>query len=483
MISKTTKSVRSLLYAIGSNVSLFLAAAFVCDCLLRGSLFAPYGAQVILYYDYVIVPWGMALCLLRLERSGMEREPVLRWDTRILFVLLGWIVLPFALRFGVDKVNVSSWFRHAVVFFGVYATVAEADAAQREKWMDWACALFSLLAFILGTALLFCAWNVRTFMDGWGDYGFGVCNGIYLCSGVHYNTTAMACVCLLMMSLAGCARQNLKWLRALCAASAFEMAAVVVLTQSRTSRYAMIAALALGMYSRIACGKWHKHATLRHVGGLLAAVMAAVGLYQGAALFNDTMIAHYNQVNHQRMLALEDGLVALPFSVARAAAQEEIQVQPVAVPQLEARKAIDSTFSDRTNIWKNIFSYWKANPKNLLIGNGAGRSMALIVKGTIHEARGYVPMHNAYLQYAADYGLIAFALLCAFLLCKVKPVLCAFFAPTDMRRGGDLALCLLVLVSLATGLMESNPLEMFSPMNMTFFFALAMLSNGDRKTL
>ena len=76
-----------------------------------------------------------------------------------------------------------------------------------------------------------------------------------------------------------------------------------------------------------------------------------------------------------------------------------------------------------------------------------------------------------------------FALLCAFLLCMVKPALCAFFAPEDRRRGGDLALCMLVLASLATGLMESNPLEMFSPMNMMFFFALAMLSDRGRKTL
>lgn len=222
---------------------------------------------------------------------------------------------------------------------------------------------------------------------------------------------------------------------------------------------------------------------LRHGVGLLAAVIAAVGLYQGAALFNDAVIAHYNHVNQQRLLALEDELVALPFPIARAAAQDETPIQAVDMPQLEARKAIDSTFSDRTNIWKNIFSYWKANPKNLLIGNGTGRSMALIIKGTIHEERGYVPMHNAYLQYIADYGLIGFSLLCAFLLCMVKPVLCSFFAPTDMRRSGDLALCLLVLASLATGLMESNPLEMFSPMNMMFFFALAMLSDGGRKTL
>ena len=67
-------------------------------------------------------------------------------------------------------------------------------------------------------------------------------------------------------------------------------------------------------------------------------------------------------------------------------------------PFQEKRAVVDSTFSDRTSLWSNLFTYWKENPKYLLLGNGAGQTGSRIVAGTIHEANGNAFVHNAYLQ-------------------------------------------------------------------------------------
>lgn len=481
-MDRMTKCVRMLLFAFASNVSLFLFASFLHDSLLIGSPFMEWQEQVGLYYDYLIVPWAMALCALRLGRNTLKGAAAPGWDIKILAALLVWLVAPFELRFGWTKVNASSWFRHAAVFFAIYAWIVECGAQQREDWLDSACAVFSIYALVLGSLLLYCVWRVQSFALDGGDYGFGVCDGMYLCSGVHYNTLGMAANCLLMLCLAACARRRLRLLRPLSAIAAAEMALVIVLTQSRTARYAMLIALACGACSAVFTGAWHKRALVRGAAGVAAAALVMVGGYRLTTALNDTVIAHYNRT-YQLREGGQDEKAMLILMTEPALAEGDAAAVQEAQPEvpLEAREAIDATFSDRTNIWKNIFAFWQKNPKNFLIGNGAGRSYGLIVQGTIHETQGYVPMHNAYLQFIADYGLIGFALLCAFFATLIRPVIRVFLARESRRRMEDVALGMLVIACLATGMMESAPLDAFTPMNMVLFFALAMLSARGRE--
>ena len=191
-----------------------------------------------------------------------------------------------------------------------------------------------------------------------------------------------------------------------------------------------------------------------------------VGGYVGAAKLTDAALMHYARVQSGQNAAV--GFV-------QTAIAEEAAVQAAAdVPQ--ARAAVDSTFSDRTTIWKNLFELWKENPKHMLIGNGVGRTGSRVVKGTIHEEAGAVQMHNTYLQHTADFGLVGTALLFVFFVLLIRPLLRVFAAKGERRKPGYTALCMLVLSMMATGMMESAPLGGFSPANMMLFFALALLA-------
>lgn len=118
---------------------------------------------------------------------------------------------------------------------------------------------------------------------------------------------------------------------------------------------------------------------------------------------------------------------------------------------------------------------WKENPKYLLIGHGISKIGHLVTEDTIHEGRESVSIHNAYLQFTADYGLIAFALLCVFFGLIAVPVLRVLAARGGARRPGYGALGGIVAASLLTGMMESAPLGAMTPMNMMLFFSLALL--------
>ena len=91
-----------------------------------------------------------------------------------------------------------------------------------------------------------------------------------------------------------------------------------------------------------------------------------------------------------------------------------------------------------------------------------------------------IAMHNAYLHFAAEFGWIGFGILAVFMLSILLPVLRVFFARGERRMPGGCALCMLVLAILATGMMESQPLDVLTPMNMVLFFALAQLAAAGR---
>ena len=585
-MKKLSGVVRRILLDIAGNESLFLFAAFISAGVLSMGPLAWYREATDAFANYVVVPWGMALCLLRLERRARSGDAPVRTDVVALFVLLMWVIVPFALRFGLTFNNVTSWHGSVVVYFGIYAMVTEETPERRERLFDLACALFGALSLVMGGTLLYCAATAQAFGVGLGDYGFGLCDGIYLCNGLHYNITGMIAVCCAMMSLAGCGRSRHVIGRLAYALAACVMMAVIVLTQSRTARYALILALAAGCY-RVAVSRARiDGAAKRQIVGIVAAVLMAIVGYVGASLLTDAALARYEQVNGARLAAQavqpaadppaetqaaakdgvtapDDGASASPAAKEDeqtaadepavsnedvqaladepampdegvqtpagepaatgedvqaladepampdedvqipagepAATGEDVQaladepampdegVQPPAdepaatgePAQLEAREAVDATLSGRTDVWMNLIRLWREEPKHFLIGNGVGRTGSRVVEGTIHEANGAVAIHNTYLQFVADFGLVGMLLLCAFVATILRPVLRVFFG--GRSGSGYLALCMLVLASLLTGMMESAPLGAMTPMNMMLFFALALLTAHGRE--
>ena len=455
-IERAVEAARRALLALVSDEALYLFFAFLLIGVLDSSPFHWHQQAMELVRSYVLIPWSVTLAALRLMRA--DARTLMKRDSMLLTAMFLWVVVPFALRFGVTFNNVTSWHGHLAVFFAVYAMTREEESARREAMFDRLCALMALLSLVFGGMLLFCAVTGQTYGQDTGRELFGVVNGC-LQSGVHYNHTGMVSLCMLMLCIAGvCRRRSLPG-KLLHGAAAIVMAIVIVLTQSRTARYSMLLAFAAGAYSALQAFLPVKKAALRHVAAIAAACAVLVAGYVGAGVITDAAIAHYN------------GGTAI---VAQAAA-EQAQAPTPAQQGLEARDAVDASFSDRTTIWKNLIELWKNDPKYMVIGNGIGRTGSRIVKGTIHEAAGAVAVHNTYLQLVADFGLVGAALTALFFLTMLFPALRVFFAARERRCAGGAALCMLVIACLATGMMESQPLGANTPMNMMLYYALAVL--------
>ena len=148
---------------------------------------------------------------------------------------------------------------------------------------------------------------------------------------------------------------------------------------------------------------------------------------------------------------------------------------------MSVRPGVDSTFSDRTTIWKNVLKSWRKEPKMMLIGNGVGHTGSKIVEGTIHEESGAVAVHNTYLQWAADFGLIGFALEAVFLVIALRQALHAFLAKE--RERSALVLIMTAAAALAVGMMESTTLGAMTPINLVFMFSLAQLAGMSRESV
>ncbi|MGN0777019.1 MAG: O-antigen ligase family protein [Candidatus Ventricola sp.] len=483
MIERMTARLRRMLLAAAGNVSLFVTTAFFVTGLLILGPDVWWREHIDMFERYVLIPWGMALCLLRLERRVRAEQDGMRWDLAVLFLLLAWIVVPFAVRFGNTFNNSGSWHNHTVVFFGIYALTTEEEPVRRERMFDLAALLFALCSLVLGAALLYCVAEVKKFGDA--QFAFGVCDGIYLCANGHYNNTGMLAVCCALMALAGACRFRNRPLRLLCAVSVIMMTLVTVLTQSRTARYALIAAYAVMVFSEVLCTERIRRTAVRSMAAVLAACVTAAACYGGAAVLTDAAVAHYNRA---ALAAVEQPSAKQPSAAPdtdkaestaaqeeKASVQESTQKQETDAQLYEARAAADASFSGRTAIWRNLINHWRENPKYLLIGQGIGRIGHLVTEGTIHENRESVSIHNTYLQFIADYGLIAFVLLCAFFALIAAPVSRVFTARGSARRPGYGALGGILASCLLTGMMESTPLGAMTPMNMMLFFSLALL--------
>lgn len=459
-MEKTLRCARGALVSLLGDAALFAFVSFVFAAFADVSLFTWYQEPLGLIARYVLTPWGLALVAQRLSRAQERRLGGA--DTALLALLVAWIIVPFAARFGVTFNNVNSWYGYTVVFFGLYAMLTEEDPVRRGRALDRVCALGAAFSFALCCVLLYAAVTVNMLGAQYGGYGFGVEGGM-LYAGKHYNLTGMILVSLAMLCLTGAARRRHPLAKAAHAIPFAMLAVCVVLTQSRTARLSLLLGLAVCVYGAL-CTRLSGRAALRHGAGIACALAVLVLGYAGAGALTRAAVAHYN------------GEAVL---VASAAAEEGTAS---AQPQGDSvvRAGIDASFSDRTTIWKNLVKLWRENPKHLLIGNGVGRTGSRIVEGTVHEENGAVAVHNTYLQFIADFGLIGFILQLAFFAVIAGPVLRAFYDRSAGRFAGAHALSAMVVAALATGMMESAPLGAMTPMNLVLYLALAMLVGAGR---
>ena len=504
--------------------------AFLYATLGDNAIAAWYREPVSLLYGYIVIPWGAALCLLRLQRRAASLEPA-RADVVTLFVLYLWILVPFAIRFGFTGKNATAWYGYAVMFFGIYASISERKQREREMLMATMSVLSAVFAYVFCGALLFCAWSGTIYAADLGPFGFGVVNG-WLCSGVHYNITGMIVISLCMMCVMGVGYYRNILLKLFCLIPAVMSMAVIVLSQSRTSRYALLAVLAAAAFDGVRRALCRRNVAA----GLLAAVLAGAvvlgGGYWGADRMTRAAIAHYNQLAYDAALqaALAEQAEAQPTEpsakettaaeeptepsaeemtaeapvepsteemTAEAPVEPSVEEAPVesveppvqeaaaepTVPEIQISEVqarvlanTDGSFSNRTDIWRAVFMLWRDNPKMMMIGNGANQTGHKI--GQYISWTDGVAVHNAYLQWAADFGLIGLAPQIVFLAIAVWQTIRVFFA--SKRPRGALGLCMMAFAGLLVGMMESATLSAMLPINLMFMFALAQLSAMSR---
>ena len=524
LLARGQSLIRDILLAVFGNEALFLIVTFLYATLGDSAIVAWYREPMSLLYGYIVIPWGAALCLLRLQRRASSLEPA-RADVVTLFVLYLWILVPFAIRFGFTGKNVTAWYGYAVMFFGIYASISERKQREREMLMATMSVLSAVFAYVFCGVLLFCAWSGTVYAAGLGTFGFGVVNG-WLCSGVHYNITGMIAISLCMMCVMGVGYYRNILLKLFCLIPAVMSMAVIVLSQSRTSRYALLAVLAAAAFDGVRRALCRRNAAA----GLLAAVLAGAvvlgGGYWGADRMTRAAIAHYNQLAYDAALraalaeqaeapvepsveeTAEETTTEAPVEpsaeeapeVAVEPSAEEVPVEPSAeetmaeppvqeaaaeptVPEIQISEVqarvlanTDGSFSNRTDIWRAVFMFWHDNPKMMMIGNGVNQTGHKI--GQYISWTDGVAVHNAYLQWAADFGLIGLAPQIVFLTIAVWQTIRVFFAPRRPR--GALGLCMMAFAGLLVGMMESATLNAMLPINLMFMFALAQLSAMSR---
>ena len=471
MPDRVARLVRRALLCVACNEALYLFAAFCSASVLGMDPLTWYREATDMFSSLIVVPWGSALCLLALERRARLDHPPFRADIAVLLALLAWIVVPFAIRFGITFNTAYSGYNHLVLFFGVYVLVTEASGDHFEQVIDWACALFTALSLALGIPAMYAVLFAGAVGPLAGGVGFGLDAENCLSFGLHYNITGMIAVCCALFSLAGFCRRRHPLAKLVSLAGFALMALCVVLSQSRTSRYALLGALALGCYGLASAKLPIRRLLPRHAAALCCALAVLVAGYAGAGRVTDAALSHYARI--RTPIIYKSGPVSPLAAPALAEAEEAAQDAPA----VQARPAVDATFSDRTLIWQNLFDLWKREPKRFVIGNGMGNTGRHIVQGTIHEANGAVAVHNGYLQFIADYGIIGFALLAAFL---------GMLAPAALRvllsksaHPGDRVFVMLAVSQLLTALMESQPLGAMSPASLALFFSLAVIRVRD----
>ena len=217
---------QGLLFLV-SDQGLYLFTAFLFGTVFNSRIFQWYSEIVNVLSSYAVIPWGVALCVLRLRRADVR--DLRSADTGLLTLLLLWLVVPFFIRYGATFNNVTSWNSHCVLFFAVYALTREDAPGRRAAMLDRVCALFAVLSVVAGAALLYAAWTLRTFGPGTRDWTFGIFDSS-LCAGYDRNSLGMNATCCLMMCIVGVCRRKSLVGKLAHAVPAVMMLVVVVLT-------------------------------------------------------------------------------------------------------------------------------------------------------------------------------------------------------------------------------------------------------------
>ena len=453
MMEKITLTIRRAVLAVLGDVGLYAFVAFLFAS-FSDTQFFMYVESANVLRTYIVLPWGLALCLLRFERAQARRLAAI--DMGLLGVLMLWIIVPFAMRFGLTFDNAESWSNHAIACFAIYAILREEEPERRARIIDRFCAVTAAFAFVFGALLLYCAISMQTFGSSKSGNLFGVVRG-NLYAGIHYNLTAMISLALMMFCLVGVARRKHPLARVAHAIPAAMMAVVVVLTQSRTSRIAVLVGLGVTAYGVLST-RMHARAVVRHATGIVCALAIFVVGHTAADALTRAAVAHYN---------------GEPVFVAAAVAEE---VQPTPKPEHMVRPEGEMTFTGRTTIWKHFVEIWKENPRHLIIGNGAGRANLMVGERMGYKPGYSVAAHNGVIQYIADYGLIGFLLLAAFFVSILRPMLRAFYAHGEKHVAGTHVWGGLIAATLTISLMEVQPLTAMTSINSALCIALGVLA-------
>lgn len=486
MLHRTAQTLRRAMLSIAVNEALYLFVAFITFSFLAMDPLKWYQESVTQFRLLVVLPWGGALCLAQLyRRMRIDAE---RADLCVLFLLLAWITVPFIYRFGFNFNTSYSFFNHAVVFFGLYAMTTLEDEKRRTALLDGACALFALLSAVLGAVMLYCIVTGAALGADIGEHPFGF--NIYgnLTFGIHYNLTGMAALCCALLCLTGAARRRHPLARAAYLLPSLLMVLAVVLTQSRTSRYALLLALCVGVYGYASRALPIPRPAARHAAAAAIGLAVIVAGYLAAQAVTAVALNHLNTLRRGPVEeAGEETGETGEFGESGELDEFGESGEPEATPEPEdlppeavARESTDSSFSERTILWGNLIELWREQPKYFFIGNGVGRTGSRIVHGTTNEPLGAIAVHNTYLQFIADYGLIGFGLMLIFLGMMATAALRVFFVPAARLRPEDIPLVMTAVSLLLVGLMESQPLGAMQPANLTLFFVLAMLYGRSR---
>ena len=277
---------RRCLLAVISSEGLFLAIMFLFNGVFSTDLFMAVRYLLAPLEQYVLRPWAGAMLALFLV--GRKNGCLELWPLALVAL---WLLATFAFRFGTEVSTMEPWLNYTICFFVLYGSVRQADTAHRERQMDIACFGIALISLAVGGALLYCAWTGRTFFSYSDTVYFGVVKG-QLQHATHYNTTGMFALSCVMFCVLGLSRSKSVPSALYYLAAAAIMALVVVLTQSRTARYAMLAAFAVGVWSELGDRLRIRRTALRHAAALACAGAVLVGGYALCTLVTNAALAH-----------------------------------------------------------------------------------------------------------------------------------------------------------------------------------------------
>ena len=470
-MEKAIEKGRMCLMALLGNEALFLLAAY----LLRGILFIDpfkwHMESMTNLYAYILCPWGGYLIAARLYRLKMGQKA--GREMPLLFILFAWISVPLLWRFGATFNNVVTDIGYAIVFFGLYASIRELPEEERGRRLSEMSVLFTILGLIWGSLLLYCAVTGTVWGQDTGGEIFGVKWNLLYC-GVHYNSLGMMASGCLFMALALFERNRNIALRILGLLTALILILCIILSQSRTARYAMLIAFSIGVFLLVFMrAKWR--APVRLLVSLVLSAAVLVGGYELAGRIMDLALTHYANLANGKAFSADAYVETMMLGSTEALAEE------AEVKKGEARVAVDATFSERTRIWENLFELWRSDVKNLVIGRGVGNTGSLIAHGTSHEADGTAAVHNTFLQFIADFGVIGLLLQLLFLLYILPMAFRGFLSGAKGTGRGLLSIGMLACDILCIGMMESAPLGQMTPTNLMLYTSLALLvASGDR---